>query len=329
MDIKDATKVLDDSLDKKLFGLSVNTKRTLISSPSAMRATYLPKKLVPASHPKYKFLAKMAQYANLAYCPSNNDIADHLLHEITVNTFVDVHTKEIVTYFKGVELYGGLLKIGKRQIITSTFTFPKTSGIQPATFSVDAIWNGHVESFMPMLLKKIKKFLEIDPVGAVHTIHFVGHGVGGVYALLAGLFLQQKILKFSKYWHYSHLSVVTFGQPRVGLRSFAQLVNTVLKVYRVTNASDNVPHYPQTKYKYIHTEKEYWLEPRDCNCWISDNGIIFGESQLYECSGVDEFADLKENPECNVNQVEKEKESEKAHFGPYFGITFGVCDSKG
>ena len=100
---------------------------------------------------------------------------------------------------------------------------------------------------------------------AIHQIHsnlhfknsiIVGHSLGGAAAVL----LAEKI--YNKY--YEAPIVITFGQPRVGDRNFAQKYPCQISIRRFVNAGDVVPllPLPGILFRYCHINEKMKL-PRD------------------------------------------------------------------
>jgi len=81
---------------------------------------------------------------------------------------------------------------------------------------------------------------------ALLPIVLTGHSLGGALAVLAAWFLQRQ----GRLVH----SVYTFGQPRVGDRTFAALYESLLgaRTFRVVNRNDLVPRVPGVLLGYRH-----------------------------------------------------------------------------
>ena len=90
-------------------------------------------------------------------------------------------------------------------------------------------------------------------------VYVTGHSLGGALAILCALeFVREKI---------PVTGVYTFGQPRVGNRTFAGLYDARLadKTWRVVNANDIVPRLPGVLLGYRHCGHEVLLIPGgDC-----------------------------------------------------------------
>ncbi|KAG9293219.1 hypothetical protein G9A89_010590 [Geosiphon pyriformis] len=170
------------------------------------------------------------------------------------------------------------------------------------------------------------------------NLYFVGHGVGGIYAaylavVLAQLREQNDIIMLMKRFK---IFVITYGQPRFGNNAAVKIVNRfidekALRIYRVTHANDYFPHHPSPKIvnkisnRYWHTEREYWIPDSACDC---SDGKVDKNYKLFDCAGFHEKDPngYGENKQCNLGT---DGSGESAHYGPYFGTTFGDCQKFG
>lgn len=97
------------------------------------------------------------------------------------------------------------------------------------------------QSFLPDL----EKFISNLPVN-VHTIHCVGHSLGGALATLTADYLKAKSGRTVKLY--------TFGSPRVGLEFFADGANRRLghnNIFRVYHRTDPVPMVPTWPFMHV------------------------------------------------------------------------------
>ncbi|KAG9293813.1 hypothetical protein G9A89_019151 [Geosiphon pyriformis] len=183
---------------------------------------------------------------------------------------------------------------------------------------VDAVWYRIFRQADNSILNIVQNAMIKQPI---RDITVIGHGVGGVYAILAmlqiysvdGDRLKQSYIPIN-------LKAVTFGQPRLGNRKMMSLLNELqyteaLQIWRVTNMDDLVPRLPQrgiTGEDYAHPLSEYWLEGQ-CDC----EGISF----VYWCHGprnVEEDEFFFEESERCVNQYVEPRI--QPHNGPYFNV---------
>jgi hypothetical protein len=84
-----------------------------------------------------------------------------------------------------------------------------------------------------------------------------GHSLGAAVSVHAALDIKRKVSGVTQ------LEVYNFGEPRVGNPEFAAWVTTVLPdgvQYRVTHASDPVPHLPPMAFGFLHAPHELWYD---------------------------------------------------------------------
>ncbi|KAG9289565.1 hypothetical protein G9A89_002338 [Geosiphon pyriformis] len=162
-----------------------------------------------------EFLAKMARYANWAHCKDENIGSE----DFPVDVVMDSETRELVAFFGSTEELSQEAW-EKRKTIVSTYR-PDSSSTY---ISIDEEWGNNVKKIILPLFKKISYFRN-DKNEEVN-ISFTGHGIGGSYAILAALGIleiyKRKGVDLSKYF----LKVITYGQPRTGLKTFANFVNS-------------------------------------------------------------------------------------------------------
>ncbi|KAG9300414.1 hypothetical protein G9A89_010038 [Geosiphon pyriformis] len=116
----------------------------------------------------------------------------------------------------------------------------------------------------------------------VNEIVAVGHGSGGIYAVLQMLEMTHlNILR----------AVYTFGQPYLGNFEFVQYIATLdmfqeVFIERITNIDDYVPKLPLNTFHsfYKHTSLEIWIGS-DCECSEDDafmcTGPIISHENIY------------------------------------------------
>ncbi|KAG9306048.1 hypothetical protein G9A89_020243 [Geosiphon pyriformis] len=250
---------------------------------------------------------KMARYAQQSYCLFEEK--DHLEANI-----YDFMTMEFIVVIRGVELSRA------NWFIRPNFLVP---------YAVDKIWSWipKVDNLFYTHFTKIQKKL-FDRIEAFRIskidwpIKFVGHGIGGVYAVFAGLNYRTRLPQLE-------IFVYTFGQPRIGDKYFALYTNFKLskRVFRITYTDDYVPKLPFKIFPqsfddefYVHHETEYWIAS-DCDCYNS----------VYKCEGefIPELGFLDECGLCNNSAYEPNSiiRGISSHNGPYFGHLMGFCPS--
>ncbi|KAJ2377596.1 hypothetical protein H4S02_007605 [Coemansia sp. RSA 2611] len=91
-----------------------------------------------------------------------------------------------------------------------------------------------------------------------YALAFVGHSLGGAQAALAAA-------DFCAARACDHVTLVTFGAPRVGNGAFAAHANAVVGAsWRVVHGADAVAQVPRTlgPAEYVHADREVWITDR-------------------------------------------------------------------
>ncbi|KAG9306050.1 hypothetical protein G9A89_020245 [Geosiphon pyriformis] len=238
-------------------------------------------------------LRKFAFFASLAYCldDQRGKVIPGIYAESIVVKSSENSQKELIIYIRGS---ASIQTWFKRKFNLEPYpNIPKAR--------VD-------KSFANQFYKLSLKVKAMIPEVALKRLNFVGHGLGGVFAVL----LAQDL---SETWDYVEMAVYTFGQPRIGDKYFALEINNWIAVHRVTFYDDIVTRLPLDNERngFMHHGTEFWISPY-CEC---------GDYKVYKCLGtrsLDGFTD--ENPSCsnafktiNIN----------SHNGPYFGQYMGIC----
>ena len=92
----------------------------------------------------------------------------------------------------------------------------------------------------------------LEQLPANKPLFITGHSLGGALATLAAMDIAYNTT-------ISHVSVYTYGAPRVGDPIFVKLYNYVIPVHwRFQNKYDIVPHLPTLVYHSPHTEDTYF-----------------------------------------------------------------------
>ncbi|KAI9204142.1 Alpha/Beta hydrolase protein [Polychytrium aggregatum] len=90
-------------------------------------------------------------------------------------------------------------------------------------------------------------------LGAALATFVILDGFGDPSKVSASQFLKSRI-------DPSHVTVYTFGSPRVGNLAFRNLVESFgVRFYRSVNYNDVVPHLPPESLQYVHVRTEYWI----------------------------------------------------------------------
>ncbi|KAG9296494.1 hypothetical protein G9A89_015086 [Geosiphon pyriformis] len=135
------------------------------------------------------------------------------------------------------------------------------------------------EKFLGLVMKQI----DSKKTPSFQTI-LIGHSLGGVYAIFAGLALKELRPNLV-------IPVIrTYGSPRVGNQVFANYANTQIRLIRSTLSNDDIPRRPVLHpyifwgNKYTHFGDEYWTPNVDAGRVVK-NCPTFGkrlESEVKE-----------------------------------------------
>lgn len=123
-----------------------------------------------------------------------------------------------------------------------------------STISGEPVHDGFNQSFKSME-SQLKEFMNFIIKQRVHTIHCIGHSLGGALATICGDWIR------SAYKQKPY--IYTFGSPRVGLYTFASRCTTKIgsqRIFRAYHKTDIVPCIPV--WPYIHTPnsgQDYYL----------------------------------------------------------------------
>lgn len=203
----------------------------------------------------YNELVRYAKYASGAYqvlCPRpmGNTLVTQFTDIITsTQGFVarDDTRKELVISFRGSR------EIPSAIIDTSLMLSPlRGPGLPKDT---DAhVHTGFLYAFrsvgdrvLNVLREQFEKFPRYD-------VAVSGHSLGGAIACIAALSIKSSFPDVA-------LRLFTYGQPRTGDPSFAELVETIIgvdNIFRGVHSFDGVPTMIPTKLGYRHHATEYW-----------------------------------------------------------------------
>ncbi|KAG9304566.1 hypothetical protein G9A89_020130 [Geosiphon pyriformis] len=157
-----------------------------------------------------------------------------------------------------------------------------------------------------------------------YTVHFTGHGAGGVYAIFAALSFHRKNPVIP-------IKVITFGAPRFGDQKFASYVaKNIPDLYRITNWNDPIPHVGFLDENYRHPHTEYWISRQEeCNDCPEDRPIVYKCLPYPRINILNGY--LEENPNCHGSTRKSyvkvsSNGNPRVHQGPYFGIEMKCND---
>ncbi|KAG9301907.1 hypothetical protein G9A89_004587 [Geosiphon pyriformis] len=166
----------------------------------------------------------------------------------------------------------------------------------------------------------LKKISEMTVGNPLAVIRFIGHGVGGVYAMFASL---SYLARYAE----KDIAVYTYGQPRMGNGNFRTIIDKIIyhkkgkyQIFRGTRSDDPVVHWPTNyesdpgapksskvkPYTFLHHQTEYFFEEET--------------ARVYRCK-IPWFKN--ENESC-ANGKKLDPKVDK-HNGPYFNVTMGQC----
>ncbi|KAG9286982.1 hypothetical protein G9A89_001220, partial [Geosiphon pyriformis] len=241
----------------------------------------------------FRELKVMSYFSNHVYCMQNQYLAIKVPSgRLKVNVNIERSSRSVIVNFKGPVLTKFQWETRGNELTTY-----RVEGIKSHNLVlVEKEWQNDFLAVRSSLFATILDGLLLNSKhkSTIQFIRFVGHGIGGAYATLAGLswkietFLMDGLgtipeIKFSDF----EISTITFGAPRVGNAVFARLVNKLLKVHRITYFNDHVPHFLPRELGNIyleHFEREYWILPGSCECSTEKNNR---EYSFYECKGFD------------------------------------------
>ncbi|KAG9304573.1 hypothetical protein G9A89_020137 [Geosiphon pyriformis] len=300
--------ILDDKLTIAKLPKILNDRSFELDTEKAFK--------LPINGTNLEYLERItisAYYASLAYCLGSKDRGE-IASEIHFKAIIvpdEIGGNDIFVYFKGKTL-------DREQWMQRMFTLGKFPKIFEMGSQVDRYLFNEFKSAdgTAKVLENIVYLLEHANVNAINSIKFIGHGMGGVWAMFAGLSLR------TYFQGYIPFEIFTFGQPPIGDLSFAKFVNYSternITAYRVTNGNDFVPRLPLLKPPGIplfHHAYEIWI---DADCVCSEQPDI-----AYLCRGdiLDGFK--TEHPVFKI--FWQTSMGDEVHFGPYFGHIMGTC----
>ncbi|RIA95885.1 Alpha/Beta hydrolase protein [Glomus cerebriforme] len=285
---------------KLTFIISLILLSTLIEAvPTPFSSSFLNKR---NDNPSNDDLKTFADFAAAAYCQSsffpkwNCGLLCNATNG-TVVTFIATHeeNKLIVVSFRGT------VPDNIKTVITDAkFLFTDYPPAKDAKV--------HTGFYQAFLETQSDVFNEVQNLHKQHPdfkVLYTGHSLGGALTLLSALDLVQNSTSFIP---NKNFFVVTYGQPRVGNSVFSKYVDKTLKVTRVTNGDDPVPHLPPQFVGYEHHSGELWISDPEKST-----------SAFVTCNG-------PEDPKCSdsvaVNQL-----NANFHMGPYFGVSMRACNA--
>ncbi|KAG9296480.1 hypothetical protein G9A89_015072 [Geosiphon pyriformis] len=283
----------------------------------------------------------------MAYCCPNNGVGKFVTRgDVKADVILDQKENFIVAIFKGPLLSKSQWE--KREIVMVPYNVlgkPKNSLIR-----VDKIWYEDVMSMRSEMFTKIERGVRLTPER--RRLLFVGHGVGGAYAAIAGLtwLIERDIDRNYRSTKGDKLDiftkVITFGAPRFGNVWLARLINKYNGTFvRFTFFNDPTPLFPPIKSGndiLSHHETELWIPMDNCDCskiWLCEGFFkksTFDETASSKKEGLDDNPfpediffpygyEAGENKECSSGQSIANVPPNFLHTGPYFDIVMNDC----
>ncbi|KAG9296483.1 hypothetical protein G9A89_015075 [Geosiphon pyriformis] len=191
---------------------------------------------------------------------------------------------------------------------------------------VNQQWLQDIESIFSNLIQDIRN--NLHAYSNIKSIYFIGHGIGGAYALITGLLWHYEASKvmqknlwpeigLDKIWSM----ILTFGAPKIGNSQLSALIDRTLLYLRVTHGNDYVPQFPDDSIKWKHSGAEIWLQPSE-NCECPEDFYSYWDCNNYSNQKEGTY---ETNMECNAGQSITKVSNGLFHNGPYFGVTMGDC----
>ncbi|KAG1787009.1 Alpha/Beta hydrolase protein [Suillus plorans] len=233
-----------------------DTARPLRSSwkwPHFPGTVHDPEKGIPEE--LYNELVRYTKYASGAYqvlCPRpmGNTLVAQFINPITsTQGFIarDDTRKELVVAFRGSR------EISSAIIDTSLLLSPLRGPGLPE--NTDAhVHTGFLYAFRSVGDRVLNVLREQFKEVPQYDVTVSGHSLGGAIASIAALSIRNSFPDAA-------LRLFTFGQPRTGDHSFAELVETLIgvdNVFRGVHSFDGVPTMIPTRLGYKHHATEYW-----------------------------------------------------------------------
>jgi len=120
-----------------------------------------------------------------------------------------------------------------------------TSSFQDVHASGVRVHAGFLKQYQSMRFSVMSSIYKMAWKGKQKKIVFTGHSLGGALATLCGAVVKEEMPEL-------HVSVYTYGSPRVGNKAFAKVFEAVDVSCRVVNGSDIITTLPFWNYKHVH-----------------------------------------------------------------------------
>jgi predicted lipase len=136
-----------------------------------------------------------------------------------------------------------------------------------------SVHDGFLEAISAVRNDMLSGVASVVQAHSPSSIKVIGHSLGGAMATLAAVELAVN--------EYSNIVLMTFGEPRVGNKPFADWFDSqtaITSSYRVVNQHDMVPHLPPMLLNYHHVSTEVWFNT------VDDYSVCNGSGEDPNCS---------------------------------------------
>ncbi|KIM40235.1 hypothetical protein M413DRAFT_19420 [Hebeloma cylindrosporum] len=287
-----------------------------LAAKSNAAPTLLGRSVTPLSASDLASLAPFTQFSRAAYCPTNKLRSWSCGQACTANsdfqpTLVGGDGNAVQTFFIGfspsqnsvivahqgtdpTQLLSDLTDIDILMVNLDPKLFP---GVSSSVHVHQGFRNEHAVT-APTILKEVKRLMLLKNT---KKVALTGHSLGGALAELDSLFLTLNLPSSTS------IKVVTYGVPRVGNASFAQLIDAKVPNFRrINNKDDIVPILPGRFLGFSHPHGEVHM--------LSPGNAV-------SCPGDDDATDAR----CEIKSVPNILEGNILdHLGPYEGISIGT-----
>ncbi|KAG9307109.1 hypothetical protein G9A89_016937 [Geosiphon pyriformis] len=251
----------------------------------------------------FKNLVMYAKMANTAYCQPS---------QVTLKYFVtnDPNWQAIIIAFGGRE--SDLKEYIKNRAI-SYIEYPSSLDERKFHSKIYKYWEKErvnaamYRTWLTAQQEFLERVEEIMKNNVNAIVRFIGHRLGGAFAVLAALAFLAK-------YPDQIIVVYTYGQPRIGNQKFVGFINQLihmkkLQVLRATRPDDPIIDWPKMNFSaslsYTHCPTEYWYDEEN--------------DRSYQCRSQDGF---KENSNCAASNIYNPN---KKDGKVYFGVLMGTC----
>jgi len=205
---------------------------------------------------------QLLNYAYAAYCPQNQlqnwtcqwckdgfyPVA--FPYDRRTNTFgyvgVNMTDRTIVVSFRGTQSNSLRNWVIDLFYLHGTVTYKNLTGVE--------VHKGFYDAYLRLRDQVLYSVQDLAKTYPQYGLVVTGHSLGAALGTLCALDLVTAGLEFP-----GGVTVINFGDPRVGNAAFAQLFNRwIPNAFRMVNAKDIVPHLPLMSMGFHHVANEIW-----------------------------------------------------------------------